>query len=77
MRESVPLTESLKNVIHIMGNAYQSVWPRIYSLLSPIVTYCHIVDQTSDLLLDYTQTKLCIRGGFYVGANDLSLTRVK
>ena len=45
-------TESLKNVIHILGNANQSVWPRIYSLLSPIVTYCHIVDQISDLLLD-------------------------
>ena len=51
------LTESLKNVIHILGDAYESVWRRIYSLLSPIEEismegltgvipewiYCHIV----------------------------------
>ena len=45
------LTESLKNVIRILGDANQSVWPRIYSLLSPIVTYCLIVDQISELLM--------------------------
>ena len=48
-------TESLRNVIHIMGNANQSVWPRIYSLLSPIGTLLIrlVTYWCTDYYLDY------------------------
>ena len=54
------LTESLKNVIHILGNVIQGLghsWAPIEETTAcltgviPEWIYCHIVDQTSDLLM--------------------------
>ena len=74
------LTESLKNVIHILGNAYQSVWPRIYSLLSPIVTLFWLFWSWSDQrpterLNKTTYCWMVYKRRILSEANDLQMTK--